>query len=278
MRESLRQLVFLCRHDQVCGEMDRRQSGLSATMELIAITIEGLVGPVNGLVVRVQQPDGSVAEVDAYSGCQALANLLRTPAVMDSVRQGVQSRIGSDPSVSLSLVLAGATQGAMRYMAPPLHSAPITVTAPPPQPAAPAPVAQPAVPPPVSGGATAAYPSGTRILGGPGGATSVHPAGTNVNSGNTEHRYPPGTRVTGSGASRVGPPVLPPEIPPDPVAPPLLSVDSPVAQHPPSTNGTTAVAERLGRLVADPRLKFKIQGDAGLKAEVRAAISELQGL
>jgi hypothetical protein len=277
MRESLRQLVFLCRHDQVCAEMNRRKSGMSSTMGLVANTVEGLVGPVNGLVVRVQGPDGTVAEVDGYSGCQALANLLRTPAVMDSVRQGVQHRIGSDPSVSLSLVLGAASQGAMRYMPAPLQSTPVTVTGPAVPAPLPAAVAPLPAPTPAASGATAAYPTGTRILGGVGGATSVHPAGTNVNSGATEHRYPPGTRISGGGAVRVGPPVLPPEIPAAPLSPPLVSAESHDTLEP-LLDVRLAAAARLGRLVADPRLKFKIEGEANLKAEVRAAISELQSL
>jgi hypothetical protein len=275
MRESLRQLVFLCRHDQVCGEMDRRTPRISATLGLVADTLEALVGPVNGLVVRVQQPDGTVSEVDAYSGCQALANLLRQPAVMDSVRQGIQSRLGSDPSATLSLVLGAATQGSMRYM-PPAQSAPVTVSSQAPA----APVAPPPVP--MSGPATASYPSGTRVMGGAGTVGAVHPAGTSVSGGGTEHRYPPGTLVTGSGASVVGPAVPPPTIPPETFSSmqSALSLEGEaVPQHASQVDAQLdGIAARLGRLVADPRLTFKIQGDAGLKAEVRAAISELQSL
>jgi hypothetical protein len=71
--------------------------------------------------------------------------------------------------------------------------------------------------------------------------------------------------------------MLPPETFPSVPRAPSLESET-IVQHPQANTQLNEVAARLGRLVADPRLKFKIQGDPELKSQVRSAIAEVQAL
>ena len=139
---------------------------------------------------------------------------------------------------------------------------------------------------------TNSYPAGTVVTGSQ--SSASYPAGTMVNSATDTHRYPSGTTVQGAGTGILDPANFAPSGPVPGVvseaevisAPPVAAPPQgswPTMQPPQSAlDGAVAAAqgvalsyEELGRLVAHPDIKLRLQGPDDLKGQIRGLIAQV---